>query len=482
MRFFFLFFLLINFSYAEKLYERTYPTIYLSERIAGESDEEDKSILEGRIRNKLQFHLEKYLKKKVNGYSDKTRIEVDDNRGRVKITSILHTMYQVENLIGNLSTDASQVKVHFTVYELKDNSKLLKMNPLDVNPKLLRSLPSNEARIISEGELITQNGQSASLSNKNDYFSVTPQVDPDGYNIEVEMRCMLNSGTYEHDTRFKCIDRSELAFQIQSKNKQGRNLYLVVSTVLLDYDLKPISRFTNKEVEGLKKEIAKNEKKNLGLFTQFYTISVAIPSGLEDHKPNDEPPPDFKKYFESMGVKFTEGSSVKFVQAAMRIVIHATEETHLQIEKVLQDIGIETPQRKLLVRLVEIDNSDLAKLEGESLTIKKTQKFTFKVLENFETFAVSGKTARIAEGDIKSDDPKVSIDITSQSNIEDTETHIDLQFKYSKNRHDFSLDKSLTLKNGSDQFFELQKTKAKTIFLIVYADKYIPETEFWYSR
>lgn len=483
MRFYAVFFLFLNILHAEKLYERTYPTTYLPERIAGESDEEDNSILVGKIRENLQFNLEKFLKMKVNGFSEKSVIEIDDSKGRVKITSTLHTMYQVDNLIGNLSADASQIKFHFTVYELKDNSKLLKMKPLDINPKLLCTLPSNEVEIISEGELITHNGTTAYLSNKNDYFSVTPQVDLDGYNIEVEMECVLNNATYEHDTRFKCLDRSELAFQIKSKNKQGRNLYMVVSAVMMDFDLKPIARFTKKEIEGLKREIAENEKKRLGLFTQFYTISVGLgPSMGDENVESVYSFPDFKKYFESKGVKFTEGSSVKFVQEAMRIVIHATEETHSQIEKFLKDIGIETPQRKLLVRLIEIDNSVFAKLENESLTIKSIQKFPFKVIENFETFAVSGKTAEIQEGDIKSDNPKVSMGITSQSNIEDTETYIEVQFKYSKNGYNFVLEKSLTLKNGADQFFELQKTKDKTFFLIIYADKYIPETDFWYSR
>ena len=472
---------------AEKQYKRSFPLRELALEIAeselvGSNDLLTTPDTPLNI-EKFKPEFKKYLKKKVHDYFEETSIEVDEEKKLVHITSNLKTMYQVMNLVGDHYSDAAQLKFHLTVIEVEDTSELLKIDPVTVKAKTIRKLPKNQRKIISELDLFTQNGNTSYIKSKNNIIEITPQIDPDGYSIEVEMRTVIKEKyTYTHDTRFKFFDRSELAFQIQPKdNEKRRNLFLLVSVVLLDYNLQPLERFTKKEVETVRDQIMKNNELKGKLLTRFYTLSVGMSSGGEEER--EEYKPDFKGYFIQNDIPFTDEESVTFVQGAMRLVIKAKESTHQKIEKHLKDIGIETPQRKVVLRVYEIDNKSFEKLNGSKPKFLDLNKLkSIKFIDNFELFAVSGKTAVVTESDLSGKKNTVGFDVTSQSNLKDTETDIDLKLVYQKNGISAKMERCFSIKNGDYNFFELQRKRKKTIFIAIYADRFVAESENWFGN
>ena len=466
---------------AEKQYKRSFPLRELALEIAENELVDTNDLL---TNSGTQIDIEKfkpafkeYLKKNVHDYLEGTLIDIDEVTKLVHITSNLKTMYQVMNLVGDHYSGAAQLKFHLTVIEI------LKIDPVTVKAKTIREIPKNQRKIISEHDLFTQNGNTSYIKSKNNIIEITPQVNPDGYSIEVEMRTVIKEKyTYTHDTRFKFFDRSELAFQIQSKdNEKRRNLFLLVSVVLLDYNLQPLERFTKKEVETVRDQIMKNNELKGKLLTRFYTLSVGMSSGGEEER--EEYKPDFKGYFIENGIPFTEEESVTFVQAAMRLVIKAKESTHQKIEKHLKDIGIETPQRKVVLRVYETDNKSFEKHNGlkpEFVDMNKLN--SVKAIDNFELFAVSGKTTVISESDLSGKKHSVSFDITSQSNLKDTETNIDLKLVYQKNGISAKMERRFTIKNGGYNIYELQRRGNKTIFIAIYADRFIAESDYWFGN
>ncbi|MCM8541714.1 MAG: hypothetical protein NE328_15705 [Lentisphaeraceae bacterium] len=487
IRFFALIFLLCQALQvkAEKQYKRSFPILELALEIAENETGEAlfPSIDMIKVPEKFKPAFKAYLKKHVHDYSGKTLIEIDEKKKLVHVTSNLKTMYQVMNLIGDHYTQAAQLKFHFSVIEVSDISEILKMNPLKVKPEAIRSLPENQRKIISEHDVFTQNGNTGFIKAGGNIIEITPLVDPDGCSIEVEMRCVLKGKyTYMHDTRFKCLDRSEMIFQIQSKdNKKRSNRFLLVSTTLFDYDLKPLGRFTKKEVETVRKQIMESHELQGKMFTRFYKIFVGTGSGGEDEQVENKP--DFKGYFLQRGIPFTEEETVTFVLGAMRLVIKAKESTHQKIEKHLRLVGIETPQRKIVLRVYEADNETFEKLKGSKTTFLDMGKLkNLKVLDNFELLAVSGKTGVVTESDLSEQIHTVYFDITSQSNLTNTESEIGFNLYYQKNGISAELQRQFSIKNGDFSIFELQSTKNITFFAAVYADKFIAESDYWYRR
>jgi len=481
------FILIFNLSilgHAEKKYKRSFPLMPLVLEIA-ENERVDDLLNNETIKvpEKFKLNFEKFLRTKIHDYSDETLIEVDRVKKLVHVTSNLKTMYQIMNLFGDHYSDAAQLKFHFTLIEVKDSSELLKLDPVKVRAETLRSLPKNQFKIISESDLFTQNGNTAIVNSGANKFELTPQLDPDGYSIEVEFLCTLKDKfTYIQDTRYKCTDRSEIAFQLQTKDSSKRsNKYLLISAVLVDYSLKPLGRFTKKEVVAVQKEIIQRNELKGKLFTRFYTLSVGMSSGGENER--EEYQPDFKGYFIQNGINFTEEESVTFVPTAMRIVIKARESTHIKIEKHLKDISIVTPQRKIVLRVFEAENEVFEKLKTSALSFVNLNKLKgLKVIDNYEHFAASGKTVSLSESDKSGKTTLVSFECTSQSNLKDTETHISFALAYQKHDFEAKIVRDFTIKNGAYKIFELQRRGGKTAFVVVYADKFIVESEYWFGN
>ena len=462
---------------ADKKYTRSYSILYTVLEILENSEGDDliPDITMSSVPKDFKVKLKKYLQENVIDYSPKTEIKLNEDKKLIEISSDLVTMYQIESLFGHYRSINPQIKFRIKLLEIDDNLKLLKTDPLKITSKLIWSLPAKYVKTIFQQDMFTQNGTTVFMKAAGNILEITPSVDPNGSDIEIELRSLLKSSKlFTQDTRFRTVDRGEVILQIQSKDEsEGKNLYLVISPTLLDYTLQPIKRFTKKEASEASKILSGKGK----LVTRYYTLSVGMSSGGEDQEDNSQL--DFKGYFSDLGVEFTEEESIKFVRGAMRLVIRARESTQLKIEKLLNDIGIEIPQNKIVFRILEVDqNLQKSKLAFGDLSVAKG----VKVLDSFDLIAISGKTALITESELNDKNFTVALEVNTASLKDDQETEVELMLQYKKHGLNVKLDRSFSLKNGTYKLFELQTKANKTYMAIVYTGKFIPHTDIWLRK
>lgn len=76
---------------------------------------------------------------------------------------------------------------------------------------------------------------------------------------------------------------------------------------------------------------------------------------------------DWKQFFEQMGVKWPEGSSIKYVRSIGKIVVANTEHNLTIFEKILSELNVVPNQIEIEARFVEINQTDLESMGFEWL-------------------------------------------------------------------------------------------------------------------
>lgn len=74
---------------------------------------------------------------------------------------------------------------------------------------------------------------------------------------------------------------------------------------------------------------------------------------------------DWKSFFEQMGVKWPEGSSITHVKALGKLYVRNTRENLAEFEKVLEELGATPPLIEIETRFVEVSQEDLNSLGFE---------------------------------------------------------------------------------------------------------------------
>jgi general secretion pathway protein D len=72
--------------------------------------------------------------------------------------------------------------------------------------------------------------------------------------------------------------------------------------------------------------------------------------------------PDFRDYFQRLGVNFPPGAKVKFVPNAMRLVVTNSPENHDKLAEVIRNLGVPTPQVSVESKFIEINDLDIEEL------------------------------------------------------------------------------------------------------------------------
>ena len=93
--------------------------------------------------------------------------------------------------------------------------------------------------------------------------------------------------------------------------------------------------------------------------------------GNNQKKANDEaeesPDRDWKAFFEEMGVKWPEGSSIKHIKSLGKLYVRNTRENLAEFEKVLDELGGQPQLIEIETRFVEVSQEDLNSLGFEWL-------------------------------------------------------------------------------------------------------------------
>lgn len=76
---------------------------------------------------------------------------------------------------------------------------------------------------------------------------------------------------------------------------------------------------------------------------------------------------DWKAFFEEMGVQWPDGSSIKHIKALGKLYVRNTRENLAEFEKVLDELGAQTPLIEIETRFVEVSQQDLNSLGFEWL-------------------------------------------------------------------------------------------------------------------
>lgn len=74
---------------------------------------------------------------------------------------------------------------------------------------------------------------------------------------------------------------------------------------------------------------------------------------------------DWKAFFEEMGVQWPDGSSIKHIKALGKLYVRNTRENLAEFEKVLDELGAQTPLIEIETRFVEVSQQDLNSLGFE---------------------------------------------------------------------------------------------------------------------
>ena len=90
-------------------------------------------------------------------------------------------------------------------------------------------------------------------------------------------------------------------------------------------------------------------------------------SGSSSKNQNAEPAPDqdWKAFFEEMGVKWPEGSSIKHIKSLGKLYVRNTRENLAEFEKVLDELGGQPQLIEIETRFVEVSQEDLNSLGFE---------------------------------------------------------------------------------------------------------------------
>jgi hypothetical protein len=78
----------------------------------------------------------------------------------------------------------------------------------------------------------------------------------------------------------------------------------------------------------------------------------------------------WKKFFEVLGVKWPEGSSIKYVPAVGKLYVRNTPENLVTFEKVLASLNIVPHQVEIEVDFVSFDKGDVATLAAKGVTVE----------------------------------------------------------------------------------------------------------------
>ncbi len=103
---------------------------------------------------------------------------------------------------------------------------------------------------------------------------------------------------------------------------------------------------------------ASEEMKTMGGFGSSTTRATA-----DDGEENQER--DWKAFFEEMGVKWPEGSSIKHIKALGKLYVRNTRENLAEFEKVLDELGGQPQLIEIETRFVEVSQEDLNSLGFE---------------------------------------------------------------------------------------------------------------------
>ena len=118
---------------------------------------------------------------------------------------------------------------------------------------------------------------------------------------------------------------------------------------------------------------------------------------------------DWKGFFEQMGVKWPEGSSIMYIKTLGKLYVRNTRENLAEFEKVLQEMGSQPKLIEIETRFVEVKQEDLNSLGFEW------------ILNSDYSLDVGGKLSR-ALGVRKSSWGKESGSVTSTSAIDNKQT------------------------------------------------------------
>ena len=85
----------------------------------------------------------------------------------------------------------------------------------------------------------------------------------------------------------------------------------------------------------------------------------------KDDDGEENPERDWKAFFEQMGVKWPEGSSIMHIKTLGKLYVRNTRENLAEFEKVLQEMGSQTKLIEIETRFVEVSQQDLNSLGFE---------------------------------------------------------------------------------------------------------------------
>ena len=86
-------------------------------------------------------------------------------------------------------------------------------------------------------------------------------------------------------------------------------------------------------------------------------------AGANEEEENQER--DWKAFFEQMGVKWPEGSSIMYIKTLGKLYVRNTRENLAEFEKVLQEMGSQPKLIEIEARFVEVEQADLNSLGFE---------------------------------------------------------------------------------------------------------------------
>ncbi|MCM8541715.1 MAG: hypothetical protein NE328_15710 [Lentisphaeraceae bacterium] len=478
---------------AEKLYTRTYLVDELYWVLGVFPDGRAKPFVAAEFTPILKKNLESITK----NYSDQTQIKLDEKKGLVHISSNLETIYQIDKNLSSFWNN--NLKFHVEIIEVIDNSQLLKMNPLKITPTLIKEGGGNNFKTVSEFDILTESGEPGVMQSKSQRVKISPYLESDGNTIEVDFEWTQKYPVLvKYETRFSILDKASLAFQLQSKGEGAhKDLYMIISVDLLDYDLKPIKKFLKKDIVELKKKIAERKENLSRLMIGIFTIQAGMlevysngrnhglggRGGLGDLDSQNDEFMTFKGYFISKGIKLGPESKLKFYQGAMRLHVTARVNQLRGIEEHLKELRERPLHRKINLRMIEVANNLLEEDRGglTSIFFKNLDDKKIKILENFNIFAVSGKTVKIEEQAVSDKGLGLYVDLTTQLEPDNKFTSIDLKLNYLKFGISAGIDQSFQLLNDQEKVIELQNKNGKSVFVLISAPEYIPETKYWYD-